>query len=202
MNKAELLHIISQGEGISIEYKKANEQLPQNLFETVCAFLNRNGGEILLGVDDNKNIVGIDSNKTEIFCKQISNISNNPQKLSPSFLLEPQIVEINNKKLIYIFIPISSQVHKCCGNIYDRSSDGDYKLQTDEQIKKLYILKSNLYSENKIYPFLETTDFAEGIVNRTRKIIRIYRPDHPWNELTDIEFFKTAGLYRKIMCQD
>jgi len=60
-------HIISKGEGISIEFKKAGKQLLENLFETVCAFLNRKGGEILLGVDDNKNIIGIDDNKTEIF---------------------------------------------------------------------------------------------------------------------------------------
>ena len=65
-------HIISRGESISIEFKKAGNQLPKNLFETVCAFLNRKGGEIILGVDDNKNIIGIDDNKIDIFCKQIA----------------------------------------------------------------------------------------------------------------------------------
>jgi len=129
--------LIEQGEGISIEFKKADKQLPENLFETVCAFLNRKGGEILLGIDDNKNITGVDDNKTEILCKQIANLSNNSQKLFPSFLLEPQIIKFENKKLIYIFIPISSQVHKCNGKIYDRSSDGDFILKTDDQIKQI-----------------------------------------------------------------
>ena len=92
MNINKIKHIISKSEGISIEFKKAGKQLPQNLFETVCAFLNRKGGEILLGIGNNKNIIGIDDNKIETFCKQIANLSNNPQKLFPSFLLEPQVV--------------------------------------------------------------------------------------------------------------
>ncbi|MDF1548030.1 MAG: putative DNA binding domain-containing protein [Bacteroidales bacterium] len=100
MSKEKIKHIIEQGEGISIEFKKAGKQLPQSLFETVCAFLNHTGGEILLGVDDDKNIIGIDDDKTEVFCKQIANQSNNAQKLFPSFLLEPQVIEIANKKLI------------------------------------------------------------------------------------------------------
>jgi ATP-dependent DNA helicase RecG len=56
-----------------------------------------------------------------------------------------------------------------------------------------------LYSENQIYPFLDTSDFEEGIIHRVRKIIKIQRPEHPWNELDDDEFFRTAGLFRKDM---
>lgn len=63
----------------------------------------------------------------------------------------------------------------------------------------MYVRKSNEYSENKIYPFLYESDFAEGVVNRVRRIIRIYRPNHPWNELSNENFYKTAGLYRKDM---
>jgi len=40
--------LIENGEGISLEFKRARNKLPQNLFETICAFLNRNGGIVLL----------------------------------------------------------------------------------------------------------------------------------------------------------
>jgi len=199
MNTEELLHIIKQGEGLKIEFKKAKNKLPKNLFETVCAFLNRSGGKIILGVDDDKNILGIDENSVEQLAKEIANLSNNAQKLFPTFLLEPKIVDYKDKKLIYIFIPISSQVHKTAGQIYDRSVDGDFILKTDAQIKQIYTRKSTEYSENKIYPFLYESDFTDGIVERVRKIIRIYRPNHPWNELSNKEFYKTSGLYRKDM---
>jgi len=199
MSTNKLKNIINKGEGLTIEFKKAKKELPKNLFETVCAFLNKKGGEIILGVSDSGIVEGIDNEKAELFVKQIINLSNNPQKLFPSFLLEPKIIEFNGKTLIYIFVPISSQVHKTANKIYDRGDDGDFILKTDAQIKQIYNRKSTEYSENKIYPFLTESDFADGIVERVRKIIRIYRPNHPWNELSDKDFYKTAGLYRKDM---
>lgn len=39
----ELINIINEGEGVTTEFKEAKNKLPNNLFETVCAFLNRNG---------------------------------------------------------------------------------------------------------------------------------------------------------------
>lgn len=38
----ELLNIIKNKESITVEFKKAKDSLPSNLFESVCAFLNRN----------------------------------------------------------------------------------------------------------------------------------------------------------------
>ena len=190
-------HIIKQGEGVSVEFKHSKDSLPSNLFETVCAFLNRAGGNILLGVKDDKTIEGINPDKAEALCKDFVSLSNNAQKLFPTFLLDAHVVDFEGKKIIHIFVPISSQVHKCNNKIFDRSADGDFELNTSEQIKNLYLRKSSLYSENIIYPYLQSSDFANGIVARVRKMIRIQRPVHPWNELNDEEFFKTAGLWRK-----
>ena len=104
-------HIIEQGEGINIEFKKAINALPETLFETVCAFLNRNGGYVLLGVADNKKIIGVEKNIAETLCKQVANLSNNPQKLFPSFLLEPHIIEYQSKLIISIY-GIKSNYHQ------------------------------------------------------------------------------------------
>ncbi len=188
---------LASGEGLSLEFKSAKNQLPSSLFETICAFLNRNGGEIFMGITDDKKVEGIEPNIAEQLIRQISNISNNPQLLAPSFLMNVKAIEYQQKTILYILVPVSSQVHQYKGKVYDRSADGDYVLSSDEQLKLIYQRKSIQYSENTIYPFLEQNDFATGIVERVRKIICINRPDHPWNELTDLEFFKTAGLYRK-----
>ena len=142
MDKKKLKYIINSGEGISVEFKEARKQLPENLFETICAFLNRSGGTIILGVNDAGDILGIENKSAVLFCKQIANLSNNPQKLFPSFLLEPKIIELENKTLISVYIPISSQVHRCGKKIFDRSTDGDFGIRTDEQIKNFYQRKS------------------------------------------------------------
>ena len=146
--------LLQKGEGLMVEFKRAKNKLPENLFETICAFLNRNGGTIVLGINDDKTISGIDPELAHKFCKDIANLSNNPQKLFPSFLFDTQVVEYSEKTLVHIFVPASSQVHFCKGKIYDRNADGDFVLRTSEQIKNLYVRKSNLYSENTIYPYL------------------------------------------------
>ena len=188
--------IIHKGEGIDVEFKECTHRLTDNFFETVCAFLNRNGGTIFLGISDAKQVVGVNTQEAESICKNIANQSNNAQKLYPTFLLAPELIEYKAKKLIRVYVPSSSAVHRCNSKFYDRSVDGDYELRTDEQIKALYSRKSNLFSENTIYPFLFESDFEPGIVARVRQMIRNNRSNHPWNDLSDEDFFRTSGLYR------
>jgi len=189
-------HILKEGEGVSVEFKKSSRQLPENFFETVCAFLNRNGGSIFLGISDDKVVEGIEPQYIDTLCKNIANLSNNPQKLYPTFLIEPNIIEVDHKNIISIYVPSSSQVHRCNSKFYDRNVDGDYELKTDEQIKAVYIRKNNLFTENTIYPFLFESDFESGIVERVRQMIRNNRSNHPWNDLSNDEFFRSSGLYR------
>lgn len=59
----ELLAIISEGESVTTEFKTATNKLPKNIFETVCAFLNRSGGNIFLGISDEGKITGVDKEK-------------------------------------------------------------------------------------------------------------------------------------------
>ena len=47
-----LKEIISGGESITVEFKQSKAKLNKDVFESVCAFLNRNGGHLFLGVED------------------------------------------------------------------------------------------------------------------------------------------------------
>ncbi len=51
--------MIRQGGSISIEFKSCRNQLGRGIYETVCAFLNRYGGTILVGVIDSGEVQGI-----------------------------------------------------------------------------------------------------------------------------------------------
>jgi ATP-dependent DNA helicase RecG len=84
-------HLLAQGEGIRIEYKESKTQLPRSLFESICAMLNRDGGNILLGADDNGAITGVDKAKIDNITSNLVNLSNNPEKLDPPFILFPQV---------------------------------------------------------------------------------------------------------------
>ncbi|MFO8052917.1 MAG: putative DNA binding domain-containing protein, partial [Candidatus Omnitrophota bacterium] len=63
MQKKKIKSIIKQGEGMHVEFKECRDKLSKEVFETVCAFLNRFGGELLLGVNDASKIIGINKEK-------------------------------------------------------------------------------------------------------------------------------------------
>ena len=60
MNIEELNSIISKGENSRIEFKESGEMVPLGFYQSVVSFLNHEGGVILLGVDDDGLVTGID----------------------------------------------------------------------------------------------------------------------------------------------
>ena len=202
MTQGELKNITKQHEKRTIEYKEAYSELPGNLFETVCAFLNRDGGIIVLGVHDDGTITdGVNPRAIEQMCKNIANISNNPEQLKPSFLLQPEIVDVSalaeKKQVIVIQVPPSSQVHRFKNRVFDRSVDGDFELRTDAEISALYLRKSTEYSENRIYPYLRFEDLREETIELARPLMNNLRPKHPWLKLSVMDMFRQANLYRR-----
>ena len=49
MNESLIKSLIKMGEGVSVEFKECKTAINKNVYETICAFLNRSGGELLLG---------------------------------------------------------------------------------------------------------------------------------------------------------
>ncbi|MDK2910956.1 MAG: ATP-dependent helicase RecG, partial [Bacteroidales bacterium] len=153
------------GEGISVEFKECKNKLPKSIYETVCAFLNRNGGDILLGVNDNKEIQGINKDRIELIKKDFISSINNPQVMSPPVYLLINQVEIDHKQILHIYVPVGSQVQKYKNRIYDRNEDGDFDITDNHTlITQLYLKKQISYSENKIYPYCELQDLDENII--------------------------------------
>ncbi|MEX2409923.1 MAG: RNA-binding domain-containing protein, partial [Candidatus Paceibacterota bacterium] len=102
MTSKYLQQIVDQGEGISVEFKTSQSRLNRNAFETVCAFLNRQGGHLLLGIEDNGTVTGVDDNAVQGILDSIVTNANNPQKLSPPYYLSPKVVELEGKNVIVV----------------------------------------------------------------------------------------------------
>ena len=190
--------ILAEGESITVEFKTSRFELNKNAFESICAFLNRNGGHMLLGVADNGNVDGIDENQVDkIYNNLVTNL-NNPQKLNPTFYLSPQIVVIDDKKIIYLQIPESSQVHSTSGKVFDRNNDGDFDItKSHQQLEQMYLRKSNTFSETAIYKYLALSDLRGDLIAKARKLALIQRPKHPWGSMDDHELLVSAKLFRK-----
>jgi predicted HTH transcriptional regulator len=128
MSPDQLKKLLSQGEGWTVEFKKCVDALSNSVFETVCSFSNRYGAHILLGVDDNGRILGVNPDAAPKIMKNFINMLNNPQKISPSLYLSLEQVEVDGKLILYVYVPVGSQVELCSGKIFDRSFISEYTM--------------------------------------------------------------------------
>lgn len=166
----ELVEIINLGESVTVEFKKATNKLPQNLFETICAFLNRNGGNIFLGIDDDGRIIGVDKQCIQKMKRDFANLCNNEQKINPTIYLNIKDYLINDKTILHIYVNESSSVHRTNGKVFDRNEDGDYEVKQAERIANIYIRKQEFYTENKIFPYAQMSDLRQDLIQRARKM--------------------------------
>jgi len=189
---------LNGGESITVEFKQSKNKLNKDVFESVCAFLNRNGGHLFLGVEDKGSIVGIEPKFIDKIKKEFVTSMNNPQKISPTFYLSVEEVKIDGKEVLYIFVPESSQVHRCNGKIFDRNEDGDMDITDNTNlVSSVYIRKQGTYAENRIYPFALLSDLRSDLFTKVRKLAANQRENHPWLLMDDMELLKSAGLYLK-----
>ena len=68
------LKLMKDGECSTVEFKIAKKNLPDSLFETVCSMLNRNGGHIFLGVQDDGKVVGVYKDYVKDMKKNFANL--------------------------------------------------------------------------------------------------------------------------------
>lgn len=193
-----LLNILKNGEKIDVELKTSKNKLPSTLFETVCAFLNRNGGHIFLGVDDSKKIVGINPEKINDLKKDFTNLCNNSQKIFPTVQLFIKEYNYEDKKILYINVYESSEVHRSNNKIYDRNEDGDYDITNNTAlISQMYSRKSSTYAENEIFEYATLEDLRKDVIAKVRQMAVNKNANHPWQYMNDLELLRSASLYEK-----
>ena len=59
MDENTLYELLEGLEWKDLELKESKIKVPDSAYESVSAFLNTEGGHIVLGVDDDKNIIGV-----------------------------------------------------------------------------------------------------------------------------------------------
>lgn len=113
-----ILKIIEEGETDKVEFK-TEEYDTEKLSKDIMAFSNSNGGTILIGVDDEGEIVGIKKYSKDKIDKDIQNICHD--KCIPSINVETNSIEIYNKKLVIIKVPQNKGIqYKKSGVFYIR----------------------------------------------------------------------------------
>ena len=105
MDLETLLDRINLGEDQDIEFKSADGGFPNEVWKTVSAFANTDGGYIVLGVTENRNRFEISGVRNpNVLLKEFWNNHNNLQKLSFSICgnSDVQTLKIEDRNLVII----------------------------------------------------------------------------------------------------
>lgn len=94
MNIGNIKKISSQGESESVEFKKSTAQL-RAACKTICAFLNGNGGIVLIGVIDDGKIIG-----QQVTDKTRKDIAEMLKKIDPFPCVEVNYIDFNDARKI------------------------------------------------------------------------------------------------------
>jgi ATP-dependent DNA helicase RecG len=198
MEIEQMLSIIRKGEGLNSEFKRATASIPQDAFETVVSFSNTEGGILLLGVEDDGTITGIDQTLKNQMLKNLVSALNATDCISPPLYLQPTAVDVNDKTIIVLQVPVSSQIHEYKGRVYIREFESDVDITRNQQrISDLYLSKRNVFTESQIIPYLSMDDLDKSLFEKARNLIRSNKSDHPWLTIDDLAMLREAMLWRK-----
>ncbi len=104
MNRKDLLALIEEGENISCEFKRKFSS-KEKIAREMMAFANTRGGYILFGIDDDKKIVGVESEKEQ--AELIMDAANN--SIEPPIEFNIQYKELYGKEIVIVEVPESDK---------------------------------------------------------------------------------------------
>ena len=134
----ERIEKISLGEDTTIEFKRA---LPHrnSLADEIAAFANAKGGVILIGVDDTREIVGIDQQELDTAEKTVVEICQD--SIDPVLFIFTEKLRVDDRNLLKIEVPRSLFVHKTSNGYFIRQGSSKREMPT-EQLARLFQSRS------------------------------------------------------------
>ena len=198
MTEEQFIKLSQKGEGTQIEYKTCTEQVSESLYETVCSFLNHSGGQILVGVKDDGEIIGVNPDKAEKLKANIITSIKNKDLFMPCPYFTPEIMEVNNKTVLLLDIPCGQYVYRYNDRFWDRNGDADIDV-TDhpELLLSLFERKNPHLFEERIVKDLTMDNLDHETFQFCRNILAVIKPGHPWLQLTDEEILVHTHIAKK-----
>ena len=103
MNRKDLIDLIEEGENIQCEFKR-HFTTPEKIAREMIAFANTKGGYILFGIDDDKKIIGVESEKSE--AEMINDAANN--YCEPPLEFKINYIMYKGKEIVSVTVPEST----------------------------------------------------------------------------------------------
>ncbi len=206
MDVETLLQRLDIGEDEDLEFKSANGGLPKDLWETVSAFANTDGGYIVLGVSETKGRLSISGVRNPNGAqKNFWDIHNNQQKLNTPICSnsDVNVSKVDGHSLITIWVPRAARTQRpvyinnnpMTGS-YKRNYEGDYRC-TKEEVWQMIRDASDSPQDLQILEGFELADLDPETVKSFRQRFSSREPDHPWLALDDRNLLCQLGGWRR-----
>ena len=147
----QIQELVKGGEGYNVDFKRSVPSKVKEISDEVASFANAAGGYVLIGVDNNNQIIGaeIDNNKR-------SAIQDTIGEISPALRCEFYPVDVEGKQVWVIDVPSGKDKPYITGGvIYVREGANCQKLRSAEEIR--IIRKSKCSTDFKRNDFLKKT---------------------------------------------
>lgn len=150
---AQLMADIAAGESDKLEFKssarwdfkenRVNKVLEQEIFKTASAFLNMDGGTLLIGVDDNGEVVGLENDYKTLGKKQTKDAYENwlttllLEELGKDSvpLIKISFTAMDGKEVCRVtFKPSPKPIYNKDGNFYVRANNSSRQLNAKEAV--------------------------------------------------------------------
>ncbi|NLJ48293.1 MAG: transcriptional regulator [Candidatus Atribacteria bacterium] len=147
MNELELQERILKGEGLHTEFKVSftnNEEFAKS----ITSFANTDGGEILVGINNNGEIVGVEN--IDELLRKIDDVAYN--RCEPPVTIVQETLSIENKIILIVKIPKGDQrpYRTSSGVYYIRSANRTRQASREELLRLFQAAGSLYFDENEI----------------------------------------------------
>jgi len=148
MNEKGLSETIEKGEDTFTEFKEEKAH-SDDLAAEIVAFANTEGGKILLGISDKKEVRGVSNPDKEML--RVENVSRN--NCEPPLTVNIEKIKINNEIVLGVYIPKGPErpYRTNRGVYYIRTSSGK-RQATREELLRLYQATRSFYYDELAVP--------------------------------------------------
>ncbi len=210
MLRTELLEIIASGENSGVEFKRDDVTL-EKVAKEMAAFLNLEGGYILLGVEDDGSVSGLTrgSANAEEWVMEASRTH-----LRPAVIPYWETIELEPGKLVGIISlsadapdkPYKSQAGFSVGH-ENSCWHHNSRAATNEEEMRLYHQSGRLQYDRKPVPGATSAHFDQRrLINYFRDIrgqeFPAERNDDDWSRLNGVEEWQRLLINTEIMTED
>lgn len=170
-----------------MEFKECKEGLSQNLWETVSAFSNTQGGWLILGVSDGGELVGVTNAEKRV--KELFDLGRNSQKISTEVWNENDVSTDSSYgcELVVVRVraaprtkrPVYLNNNPMTGT-FVRRNESDYRC-TPEEVKRMFRESSEEAIDSTILSEFGLDSLNLQSVIRYRQRLQNRSPEHEFN---------------------